>query len=507
MFTMPTVIRIQFEARLPQDSIMLNMTRKLVGMFSICFFVWAAVGFAGELEGLTDEIAPQVAELRGLPFVREVEKYFQSPEELKQVLLVEIERAYPGDSLQNIAKRLLKFGFVARPVDLKQTFMRLLSQQIAGYYDPIEKKMVLIKGSGSMGSAGSPLMTQIISNLVVQQWGLSLDKILLAHELTHVVQDQHFDLMSLPIEDLQQEDRGIAARALIEGDATLLMMDYMLNARYPGADATMAPDIADNMRFWTTSPLIRSFSMFRQVPRYLMDNLLFSYIGGFEFALRLKERGGWEAVNQAYKDPPASSEQILHPEKYFEERDDPLPVELPDLSEYLSDWVLLEENTLGEFNIRLLLDSYLPVEDARRGAAGWGGDRFRLYEHSDTGSLALIWQSAWDREEDSREFFHKYAVLLEKRYGQADEAALELLAEKMAAGVKRLKWEPESGRVSLEMYDNKVLMLDGFAEEVRVNRNKRALLRSRESADAPRKFIAPGTGVQSSLCFVAEQRH
>ena len=416
---------------------------------------------------MTEELAPQVAELRGLPLLSEVEQHFQSTEELRQFLMSEIERSYPGDRLQIIGKRLLKFGFVVRPVDLKQTFMQLLSQQVAGYYDPIGKRMVLIKDRPGVARAGSPFMTQIINNLVVRQWGLSLEKILLAHELTHVIQDQHFDLMSLSLEDLEQEDRGIAARALVEGDATLLMMDYMLNARYPGTDSTMAPGLAENMRFWTTNPLIRSFSMFQQAPRYLMDNLLFSYIDGFEFVLRLKEGGGWEAVDRAYGDPPTSSEQILHPEKYLGERDEPLAVELPDLSAQLSDWELLEENTLGEFNLRLLLDSYLHIQDARRAAAGWGGDRFRLYEHPESGRLALIWKSVWDTENDSEEFFHKYAILLEKRYGQAGEAAPEALEEQLAGGASRLEWEHSSGKAVLEINANGVLLLDGLPEESR----------------------------------------
>ena len=436
--------------------------RILLALILIGFLSWNISVFAGNMAQLAEEIEPQVVQLRGLPFLANVEKIFQSSDELRQVLYDEIERTYPGETLHTIEKRLLKFGFIAHPIDLHKSIMQLLSQQIAGYYDPIKKKMVLIEGVSSLTGQGSPLLGQIVSNLLMQQLGVSIDKVLLAHELTHVVQDQHFDLMSLPIEDLEQEDMALAARALIEGDATLTMMDYILQHRYQGLDATQVPGITDNMRFWTNSPFIRSFSLFQTAPRYLMDNLLFSYIDGFEFALQLKQHGGWEAINQAYREIPVSTEQILHPEKYFVERDDPTILQLPALSQKLADWDELEHNTLGEFNIRLLLDSYLPLAEARRASIGWDGDRFGLYEHSETEQLLLAWYTTWDTEEDAREFFHMYAVVLEKRYANSAKTATALasLSEEQHHRV----WNTDKGNVLIELRGNDVLILDGIPE-------------------------------------------
>lgn len=434
-------------------------------LFGICLIGALSCGLfasAADMERLADEIEPQVTELRALPFLAEVEKTFQTPAELRDVLQTEMDRAYPGETLRTIEKRLLKFGFIVRPIDLKQLITQLLSQQIGGYYDPIKKKMVLIEGASAAGGQGTPLPLQIISNMMIQQWGLSIDKILLAHELTHAIQDQHFDLMSLPIENLEQEDLALAARALIEGDATLVMMDYILNHRYQDMDATLVSGISDNMRFWTSSSLIRAFSLFQTVPRYFMDNLLFSYIDGFDFALQLKLRGGWEAINHAYTDIPVSTEQILHPEKYFDDRDNPVIIQLPPLSDLLDGWHALEQNTLGEFNIRLLLDSYLPLMQALPSSEGWGGDRFTLYENDDTAQLLLVWHSSWDSESDAREFFRAYGKVLDIRYGNSPETD----AAEEENGSAQHEWSMENTNIFIEIRGKDVLILDGVPQHL-----------------------------------------
>ncbi|GAK53415.1 hypothetical protein U14_04680 [Candidatus Moduliflexus flocculans] len=406
------------------------------------------------LERLTRELEPNVALLRGLLFQQNVEKIFQTPSELGAVLDREFARAYPGETLHYLEQRLLKFGFVVSPIDLRKMYAQLLTQQIAGYYDPITKKLALITGGTQ-----AALPIQILSNMLVQQLGLTMEQILLSHELTHALQDQHFDLMSLPLEDLRQEDAGSAAKALIEGDAMLVMIDYMLDHQQPGLDATQVSGISDNMRAWSNHPLMRAMMMMQAMPRYLSDNLMFSYLDGFDFVLAIKQRGGWEAVNKAYADPPRSTEQILHPEKYLGERDLPVNVELPDCAEILADWQNIEENTLGEFNIRLLLDGYLPEQDAIRASAGWGGDRFALYQQKTTKQLQLIWRTVWDSKRDSAEFFRVYRQMLEKRYVSPANAATP-------AETTSTSWQMQTpaGIVRLERRGSAVMLIDGASE-------------------------------------------
>lgn len=317
--------------------------------------------------------------------------------------------------------------------------------------------MVLIRGDAAAPQA-SLFPLELLSQIAAQSMGLSLENILLAHELTHVLQDQHFDLMSLPFEDLQQEDMASAVRALIEGDATLVMIDYILEQQEGNLDAAEVPGIAESMRNWSNNPLIRSFGLFQRVPRYITENMLFSYLQGFAFVLHLKKQGYWEAINQSYTDFPVSTEQILHPEKYVEERDWPTVIDLPDMTDMLSDWQLLERNTLGEFNIYLLLDGYLPEEQAFLASAGWDGDRFGLYEHSGNANLFLAWYTTWDSPQDAQEFFDACAAMLEKR----SAANSKPLVFEDSAPLRR--WKTDDGERSLEIRETDVLLLDGSPE-------------------------------------------
>lgn len=426
----------------------------------ILFFFHSPAFGESALERLTSELEPKVAQLRGLPFQQEVEKVFQTPAELGAVLDREFARAYPGDALHYLEQRLLKFGFVVSPIDLRKTYAQMLTQQIAGYYDPITKKLALMTGRTQVA-----MPIQILSNMLVQQLGLTMEQILMSHELTHALQDQHFRLMSLPLEDLQQEDAGSAAKALIEGDAMLVMVDYMLDHQQPGLDATRVPGVSENMRAWSNHPLMRAMMMMQAVPRYLSDNLMFSYIDGFDFVLALKQRGGWEAVNKAYADPPRSTEQILHPEKYLGERDLPVNVQIPECADLLADWETIEENTLGEFNIRLLLDGYLAEQAAIRASAGWGGDRFALYRHKTSGQLLLIWQTVWDSKRDSAEFFRTCRQMLEKRYVPPAPAAVPTATP---ADTASTSWQAQTpaGIVSLERRGKTVFLIDGTPENL-----------------------------------------
>ncbi len=410
---------------------------------------------------LLEEIEPLVVELRGLPFLETIDKAVQTPDELQQVLRRELDRTYPGEALQVLEKRLLQFGFIVSPLNLEKMFMQLYSQQIAGYYDPLEEKMVLVQGAPASGSQGIMLPVELWSKLMLESMGSSLYEIIIAHELTHVMQDQHFELMSLPVEELAQEDLSAAARALIEGDATLVMMDYMLQQQQPGMDATQVPGIAESMRSWANNPLVKGFGLFQTVPRYIMDNLLFSYLYGFDFVLQLKRRGGWEAINTAYTDVPASTEQILHPEKYFEQRDDPTAITLPAVAALSPHWKELERNTLGEFNIHLLIDGFLPASWAWSAAEGWDGDRFVFFEDTQHGEFGLVWYTTWDSEQDAREFFYTYRQTLEKRYQKQNPPPVREMPETQTL------WTLDAHDVVIEQRGHDVLVLDGIPHTLR----------------------------------------
>jgi len=194
-----------------------------------------------------------------------------------------------------------------------------------------------------------------------EEFGL-LDKIVFAHEYTHALQDQHFDLSSLPLDLEGNSDIALAALALVEGDAVLSMDNYMMENL--DLDALLA--ILQEAEEVDQGEL-------DSAPQFIQEELLFPYEAGLEFVSELDQWGG---INAAYADLPESTEQIMHPEKYLE-RDSPQEVSMPDLAPALGEeWSQLDSDTLGELYVGIYLDTYIADVAADTAAAGWDGDRY-----------------------------------------------------------------------------------------------------------------------------------
>jgi len=196
-------------------------------------------------------------------------------------------------------------------------------------------------------------------------------------------------------------------------------------------------------------------SSLKSLPRVLTEPLIFQYVQGIPLLLELYKEGEWKRINELYTKPPASTEQLLHPEKFLKERDTPIEVTLPDLPSSISDqWEILESNTGGEFFISLLMKEFLSPDEAKQVSEGWGGDQYRGYEEKEKGRVILIWMTAWDSEKDAEEFFEGYAHLVEKKYHE------KKLSE--SSTFKKI-WETEEGSILLERRRENVLLLEGVA--------------------------------------------
>jgi hypothetical protein len=222
--------------------------------------------------------------------------------------------------------------------------------------------------------------------------------VFVAHEYDHALQDQHFDLDGLEVKDRSQGDRALARLGLIEGDATALMLEWALQNL--GTDdlsslgSSLSP--ADQQLLADTPPILR-----RQ--------LEFPYLDGYLFVSTLRGGGGWQPVNEAFRQPPASTEQVMHPELYPSER--PIRIDLPDLAGALGDgWALSETQTMGEMQIGVWVAdgqggsgvAGLALPNAAA-AAGWGGDRVASLDGPGD-AWAVVWQTAWDSDGDGQEF-------------------------------------------------------------------------------------------------------
>jgi hypothetical protein len=244
----------------------------------------------------------------------------------------------------------------------------------------------------------------------------SLDKVFVAHEYTHALQDQHFDLEGNRITDLSEGDAVIAQLAAIEGDASLAMLFWAFANLNPAEQLELLADMSPTDQ-----------QLLEEMPPILRRQLTFPYNEGVAFSSDIYALGGWEAINETITAPPLSTEQVLHPQKY-RDGEAPIDVEPTDWREHLGPgWQIAYEQTMGELNTQIWLADGaepplpglpglpgLPAEPEpwQEAAAGWGGDRLRMYEQTD-GRWAIVWETEWDSDADEEEFVQLAEPLLE----------------------------------------------------------------------------------------------
>jgi hypothetical protein len=325
---------------------------------------------------------------RRLDTLEPVARAFPNRDEVRAYL----EALYSRDTaLQDLTRAELFYKalwMLAPEIDLRQTYLTLLGSQVAGFYDTETRLMNVIS---TFREGGTRL------NLTEQ--------VIYVHEFVHALQDQHFGLDALIGGAGGSLDAQLAAVSLVEGDATAVMNLYITQV------SAVAPNAA--LQLLAEGLLAGNLFMPPNIPPILVRELGFPYENGLVFVLQLWRDGGWDRVNAAYSDPPTTTEQILHPEKYLA-GEGAIPVEI-DAPSFGGDCELVWETPLGEFYLREHLRSGLDIDSASRAAAGWGGDQFRLYNCG--GAAAWMLRIVWDTPEDASEFTAAYEALAESRYG------------------------------------------------------------------------------------------
>jgi len=324
---------------------------------------------------LFDQIAHQVETLRSLSPRAEVPLNFLDERDMTTLLhRLYVERGPEA--------KLLPYAALGLVPDVP---ISIRAHQVAGIYVPEQEQLYVATGR--------------------QESGVD-DQALLAHAYAHALQDQHFDLGAMDAR-ATTTDAVLAVQALVEGDATFLTALY----RYD--DPTMADwehlselvSQAEQPAYGEELDRSEAWARLRRFP----------YWEGRQFAETLFRTGGWEVIDHAYIDPPRSTEQVLHPERYLEERDDPTVVAVPSLGAVLGEgWTMLLQDTLGEFVVGLYLNEVLPEERAWQAADGWDGDVFVVWEHED-GRTMLVWRTIWDSPAEAAEFERALIALIPQR--------------------------------------------------------------------------------------------
>lgn len=340
-----------------------------------------------------DRITNEMEEIRELELLQPINLSTKTRAEVQNETAQDLETDYPAIDRSNDQRVLVAFGLMDPDQDIGEIYVELLGEQIAGYYDPETDEMVVV----SDDAPGEELSA---SNQVTY-----------AHEVVHALQDQHFDLESFGDQRIEgSDDESLAITALIEGDATAAQIQYLITNPELIADLSGEISAGD-----------AASEALDNAPPIVSATLLFPYEQGQVFIDAIMADGEWDAVNAAFASPPVSTEQILHPDKYLE-GEMPVAVAMPNIAEGLDpEWTTFDTNTMGEFQISVLLnDGDVSARQAEQAAEGWGGDTYTVVGTEDRD--VIVWNSEWDTEDDALEFAESLVVRESGRIGASAES-------------------------------------------------------------------------------------
>jgi len=325
------------------------------------------------------DIGARVEEIRGLASADIGPADLITREQLGEELRRIFDEEYPAEEREQDNIALRAFGLLEPGQDVAELQLELLGEGVLGFYDDNERRMVIVADAGLD----------------------ALAKLTYAHEYTHALQDAAFGLDSLAIDTPGEDDRGLARTALQEGDANATMLAWAF-ANLTQAEILELGEI----------PLPDTTG----IPSWMAAQLDFPYAAGQFWVTQLVGdplAPDFTAIDAAFADPPTSTEQIIHREKW-DAREEPIPVDLPDLATALGEgWEEIDSTPVGEASIAIVLEYFgvSPI-DAGLAAEGWGGDRSLVVAHAD-GDVALAWRLVWDTPADATEFLDAYETALD----------------------------------------------------------------------------------------------
>jgi hypothetical protein len=268
----------------------------------------------------------------------------------------------------------------------------------------------------------------------------------MAHELTHALEDQHFQIEAWAKAARPNDDGELAREAVLEGSAMAAMLDYELQGS--GRSLQDLPDINPAMLIgdMTETPLLK------KAPPFLRDALIFPYLDGLTFSAAILKPAGWEGLAVIFAKPPVSTQQIMHPALYTSGKV-PAPVSLPSVEKALgADWAKLDENVLGEFGWKEVLKQFLDEPRAKALSAAWDGDRYAVYEQKQSKRLLLITRERLASEGQALRFFGQYSEALEKKHEKRSN---------LFRKPNFFSFDTSDGSVFLRCFENECVTLEG----------------------------------------------
>jgi hypothetical protein len=354
----------------------------------------AAASNNPEFLATADEVLKDMSEITGLQLKSPLKKSIRSREEIRAYVLRQMNDEKDAKERYASGRSAEAFGLVPKGFDLDTFLVDLLTEQIAGLYDPKAHEFY------------------------IAAWiGADDQRMVMSHELTHALQDQSFHIEAWARAARPNDDAEMARESVLEGSAMAAMLEYML--RDKGLKLRDLPDI--DLSIFVGD--LADTPMLKKAPPFLKDSLMFPYFSGLSFSMAQLRTGGWGGFNSVFANPPANTQQIMHPDLYRASKvPAPLKVDLPEGVPGRG-WTRLEENSMGEFGWKEIVKQFLDDARGKKVAAGWDGDDYATFEEQGTKRLMLFTRLRFNSEEMASGFFDTYSEALAKKYPDRSHVA------------------------------------------------------------------------------------
>jgi hypothetical protein len=349
-----------------------------------------------EFIAAANEVLEQMSQILSLPIREPLKKSLRSKQEIRDYLIREENEDKTDAERYADDKALEAFGLIPKGFPLDSFMLDVLTDQVAGLYDPKGKEFY------------------------IADWiGVDEQKPVMAHELTHALEDQSFNVDPWIKAARPNDDAELARDSVSEGSAMAAMVDYTL--RQEKMSVRDLPDVTTLIRSGAVAEMDKDPKL-SKAPIFIRDELLFPYLAGTSFTQQfLKAHSGWSDLKLLFQAPPVSTQQIMQPKLYLTGVK-PVTVRLPDWKTVApADWKLLEENVMGEFGLDEVLKQFLGEDRAEGLSPAWAGDRYAVFENPKTRETSLVFRLVLDSPEDAARFCGQYSEALELKYKDRKE--------------------------------------------------------------------------------------
>jgi Zn-dependent peptidase ImmA (M78 family) len=334
-----------------------------------------------------------LSEITGLSENHAVPYGWMDKKQLRRFIAKRIKRTLRPEEIRSDELALKMFGLVPQDFDLRKSTIDLLTEQAAAFYDYDNKKLYLLQDSS-----------------------VNAETTALAHELAHALADQHFDLGKFMDEAPSNDDENLAHTAVVEGQASWLMIAYDL--KQEGKDPVPTPDMLKEVAD-SSDTSMTDFPVLKSSPLYIQQSLLFPYSEGTLFFDAVYKKVGRKSFAAVFEDPPVDTAQIIHPERYFA-HEKPANPPLPEVAGG-KDAVQITQGSVGEFDHEMMLRQYDGEGLAGSLSPHLRGGRFEIIGTGADHRAVLQYVSEWDSPEQANRFFHAYAGILKGKWKSCDK--------------------------------------------------------------------------------------